>query len=123
MAGYLLLAEHIQDRPINAMVIATVQTIPISIGKFLIVFAVFFNIPINIFGAREVVYETFELERNNKNHVLISISVAFSATLTAVLFQRVNSYFGLFGGTTGVMLASTIPMICYIKLIGMNSWQ
>ena len=55
--------------------------------------------------------------------MLISISVAFSATLTAVLFQKVNSYFGLFGGTTGVMLASTIPMICYIKLIGLDSWQ
>jgi len=55
--------------------------------------------------------------------VLISVSVAFSATLTAVLFQKVNSYFGLFGGTTGVMLASTIPMICYAKLIGLNSWR
>ena len=52
MAGYLLLAEYIHDRPITAMVIATIQTIPVSIGKFLIVFAVFFNIPINIFGAR-----------------------------------------------------------------------
>jgi len=61
MAGYLLLAEYITERAISPMVIATVQTIPISIGKFLIVFAVFFNIPINIFGAREVVYEAFEL--------------------------------------------------------------
>ena len=51
------------------------------------------------------------------------MSVAFSATLTAVLFQKVNSYFGLFGGTTGVMLASTIPMICYAKLIGLKTWK
>lgn len=52
MAGYLLLSEHIQERPINAMVIASIQTIPISVGKFLMVLALFFIVPINLFPAR-----------------------------------------------------------------------
>ena len=52
MAGYLLLAEHIDERPINSMVMASVQTIPISVGKLLMVFALFFAVPINTFPAR-----------------------------------------------------------------------
>lgn len=32
-------------------------------------------------------------------------------------FQKVNSYFGLLGGTAGVMMAGGIPAICYFKLI------
>ena len=52
MAGYLLLAEHIQRRPINSMVMASIQTIPMSIGKLTLVMAIFFVIPINIFPSR-----------------------------------------------------------------------
>jgi len=52
MAGYLLLSEHINERAINSMVMASIQTIPISIGKLLMVFALFFATPINTFPAR-----------------------------------------------------------------------
>lgn len=34
----------------------------------------------------------------------------------AIGFQQVNSYFGLLGGTAGVMMAGGIPGICYLKL-------
>ena len=33
----------------------------------------------------------------------------------AIGFQAVNSYFGLLGGTAGVMMAGGIPSLCYIK--------
>jgi hypothetical protein len=33
----------------------------------------------------------------------------------------VNSYFGLLGGTAGVMMAGAIPMICYIKLLNIRN--
>jgi hypothetical protein len=38
--------------------------------------------------------------------------------LIAIVFQKVNSYFGLLGGTAGVMMAGAIPTICYCKLKG-----
>jgi amino acid permease len=56
MAGYLLLAEHISSRPINAMVLASIQTLPISIGKTLMVFSLFFSVPLNLFPARAVCF-------------------------------------------------------------------
>ena len=34
----------------------------------------------------------------------------------AITFQKVNSYFGLLGGTAGVLMSGTIPAICYGKL-------
>lgn len=37
------------------------------------------------------------------------------------MFQRVNSYFGLLGGTAGVMMAGGIPAICYYKLKGLRT--
>lgn len=39
-----------------------------------------------------------------------------SSTAIAIGFQKVNSYFGLLGGTAGVMMAGGIPGLCYIKL-------
>lgn len=44
-----------------------------------------------------------------------------SGTLIAILFQQVNSYFGILGGTAGVMMAGGIPAICYFKMIGVDS--
>jgi hypothetical protein len=51
----------------------------------------------------------------------LSFGLAGTSTLTAILFQSVNSYFGLLGGTAGVMMSGAIPMICYAKLIGLDS--
>lgn len=39
-----------------------------------------------------------------------------SSTAIAISFQKVNSYFGLLGGTAGVMMAGGIPGLCYFKL-------
>ncbi len=39
-----------------------------------------------------------------------------SSTAIAIGFQKVNSYFGLLGGTAGVMMAGGIPGLCYYKL-------
>jgi hypothetical protein len=39
-----------------------------------------------------------------------------SSTAIAIVFQNVNNYFGLLGGTAGVMMAGGIPAICYYKL-------
>jgi len=38
----------------------------------------------------------------------------------ALLFERVNLYFALLGGTFGVMIGGLIPMACTIKLFGIN---
>lgn len=48
---------------------------------------------------------------------MLSIYLAGSSCLIAIGFQNVNSYFGLLGGTAGVMMAGGIPVLCYIKLI------
>jgi len=61
------------------------------------------------------------MEKNNKNHIILSLSLAFSGALIAIVFQKVNSYFGLLGGTAGVMMAGGIPAICYYKLKGLRT--
>ena len=63
------------------------------------------------------------MEPTNKNHVILSLSMAFSGTIIAIFFQKVNSYFGLLGGTAGIMMAGFIPFACYYKLIGLGTWQ
>ena len=49
--------------------------------------------------------------------------LAFSGCGIAIAFQDINSYFGLMGGTAGVMMAGTIPTICYAKLVGLDTWK
>lgn len=39
--------------------------------------------------------------------------MSISSCLISILFQKVNSYFGLLGGTAGVMMAGGIPGLCY----------
>ena len=51
----------------------------------------------------------------------MSLLLAASSTITAIIFQSINSYFGLLGGTAGVMMSGAIPMICYAKLIGLKT--
>lgn len=54
---------------------------------------------------------------------MLSLGLIATSTLTAILFQSINSYFGLLGGTAGVMMSGAIPMICYAKLIGLKTWR
>lgn len=61
MSGYLLLEEYLIVRHINAMVMASITTLSMSIGKCLMVVALFFAVPLNLFPARAVIYETFSL--------------------------------------------------------------
>lgn len=35
----------------------------------------------------------------------------------AITFVKVNSYFGLLGGTAGVLMGGGIPALCYYKII------
>lgn len=39
-----------------------------------------------------------------------------SSTVIAISFVKVKSYFGLLGGTAGVLMAGGIPALCYFKL-------
>lgn len=43
--------------------------------------------------------------------------MAASTCILAILFVKINSYFGLLGGTAGVLMSCAIPSICYWKLI------
>ena len=52
ISGYLLLVEHEDVEPIGAMVITNITTIPMSIGKFLMVFSLYICIPLNMFPSR-----------------------------------------------------------------------
>ena len=121
LAGYLLLAEHVNLFPINAMAMASIQTVPMSVGKLLTAIALYFSIPLNLIPTRNVIYTTFSLEKTKKTHILISLLLALSGTIIAITFRKVNSYFGLLGGTAGMMICGAIPMVCYRKLIGIKT--
>jgi hypothetical protein len=51
-SGYLLLVEHEDKYPIGAMVITSITVLPMTIGKVLMVFALYFSIPLNLFPSR-----------------------------------------------------------------------
>lgn len=100
------------------MVMGSIMTSTMTIGKLFMTVALFLAVPLNLYPAKEVIYETFAIARNNRNHVIISLLLALSGTVIAIFFQSVNSYFGLLGGTAGVMMAGGIPAICFFKLKG-----
>lgn len=77
----------------------------------------FLAIPLNLFPARTVLYEALSLQNNDKNHYLLSLGLAISSCTVAILFVGVNSYFGILGGTAGVLIGGGIPALCFWKLI------
>ena len=45
----------------------------------------------------------------------MNIGLAASSCAIAIGFQKVNSYFGLLGGTAGVIMSGGVPALCYLK--------
>ena len=117
LSGYLLLVEHEDVEPIGPMVLTSITIWPMSLGKLFMVVALYFAIPINMFPARTILLEALGAEKNNKNHYLSSFALAASSCGIAITFQAVNAYFGLLGGTAGVLMAGTIPAICFYKIL------
>lgn len=50
----------------------------------------------------------------------VNIFFIGSTFLIGLFFQGVSMYFGLIGGTVGVMMAGGIPLMCFYKLIPTN---
>ena len=48
---------------------------------------------------------------NNKTHVIVSCGFAFIGCGIAMVFVKVNSYFGLLGGSCGTLMAGEYMII------------
>eukprot|EP00919_Chromeraceae_sp_WS-2016_P036187 GHVR01085887.1.p1 GENE.GHVR01085887.1~~GHVR01085887.1.p1 ORF type:complete len:132 (+),score=6.03 GHVR01085887.1:2026-2421(+) len=99
------------------MIIASISTTPMMLGKCFMVLSLFFAIPLNFFASRQVFFKAFKLKETQFNHVIVSLIMATSSCLIAILFETVNIYFGLMGGTAGVLMSGGIPALCYAKKI------
>lgn len=84
MSGYLLLVQHGHIAP---MVMTSIKTAAMSIGKLLMLVALFFAVPLNLYPAKETIYEIFSLQRSKINHIALSFGLALSGCLVAILFQ------------------------------------
>ena len=49
---------------------------------------------------------------------MLSLILALSGATIAIFYSSVTAYFGLLGGTTGTLMAGTIPAVCYLKMKG-----
>lgn len=116
ITAYLLLMEHADKYPIAPMVIVSIPTTLVTVGKIAMCLALFIAVCLNMFPAREGIFEALSLEKTNLNHTVVCFLLMASSCGVAVTFQAVNSYFGLLGGTAGVLLGGTLPGICYAKL-------
>ena len=82
------------------------------------VLALLVAISLSIFPSRVVLVEAFNIDDSRSIvHVGICLVMSGLSCLIAITFTSVNSYFGLLGGTAGVMMAGGIPAICYWKLM------
>lgn len=61
LTGYLLLVEHDDTLPIAPVVMASIQTNSMTIGKLFMLIALFFAVPLNLFPAKETIYQAFSL--------------------------------------------------------------
>lgn len=116
--AYLLLSEHIDRFPISNIVMGSILTSIMTLGKMFMVVALFFAVPLNLFPSREHIYECFGLQKNNRNHIILSVLLALSGAAIAIFYENVSNYFSILGGTAGVMMAGGIQTICYYKLKG-----
>lgn len=103
--GYLLLFET----KIQAVVIESIPTIPMLVGKFMMTMTLFFAVPLNTLPAREMFFKSFDLDKDStKIHVLVSCGFAFIGCAIAMVFANVSTYFGLLGGSCGTLMAGKL---------------
>lgn len=50
--GYLLLSQHMDIVPISPLVVTSIPTVPLLLGKFVLSMALFFALPLQMFTAR-----------------------------------------------------------------------
>lgn len=50
--GYLLLSQHADLLPISPLVVTSIPTAPLLLGKFVLSLALFFSLPLQMFTAR-----------------------------------------------------------------------
>ena len=115
-SGYLLLAQNIENEPIGPMVITSITIWQMALGKVLMIVSLYVAIPLNLFPARTILLEAINPKKSNITHYLSSALLAASSCTIAIFFQQINGYFGLLGGTAGVLMAGGIPALCYFKL-------
>jgi amino acid permease len=56
LTGYLLLSQHVDVVPISPLVITSIPTFPLMLGKIMLIGALFFALPLQVFTAREYIY-------------------------------------------------------------------
>ena len=119
--AYLLLAQHSDILPFSSLVITSIPTFPLIVGKIMVTFAMCARIPLQFFTTKEFIYEAMDIERNDENLKKINIVLAVSSIVIAIVFQNINVYFALIGGTFGLAIACLMPMACVLKVIPMTS--
>lgn len=115
--GYLLLSQHIDLVPISSLIIISIPTPPLLLGKLVLAIALFYLFPLQIFTARELAFEAFDMERNPANMKKINWAMVGTSCLISIAYQKITMYFGFIGGTIGVMMAVFIPALCMHKLV------
>lgn len=85
------------------------------VGKLVLVVNLYIGIPLNMYPARLTITEVLELGPSLRTRYLLCLALALSSFLVAVTFIQVNSYFGLMGGTAGVLIGGAIPAFCFWK--------
>lgn len=99
------------------MVLTSISVWPMTLGKALMIITLFLAVPLSMFPARTILKEALNVQDNNEMHYILSIGLALSSSIIAIAFVKVNSYFGLLGGTAGVLMGGGIPALCYWKTI------
>jgi len=92
-----------------------------TIGKCLMLIVLFFAVPLNLNPSRRTLYEVLNKEPSNKLHYILSVILQLSSCVLAIFFYKIKPAFSFLGGTTGVLMAVTIPGVVYVKL-SENQW-
>lgn len=83
--------------------------------------SVFFSLPINNFPTRKFILDYFDkTERDFNAFTSITVLLAFTTMMFAILFSNMKLTMAFIGGLFGTIISFTIPGLIYIKL---NSYK
>jgi hypothetical protein len=83
----------------------------VYLGKMMMLITLFFAVPLNMLPAREMLFTSMNIEKTNRNHIIVCVVLAASSCGIAMGFVNVTTYFGLLGGTAGTMIAGNSHLI------------
>lgn len=86
------------------------------IGVIMFLFVDVVNITMNLYPCRQQIISYYNLKRDYKTHVIVTLGILILSFLITILYPDIMGLFGICGGIFCTMIGWTVPYLIMIQI-------